>query len=107
MSEEKFSFDSGSAADDWITSPLGRNLSLVCMRNTTLFTDESVKEIAVPEKYVKLTITANISGYTIQKVYGHPNVGTRWGKSAEQQPAVVVPTYHAKLILFDSSKGDD
>lgn len=107
MSEETFSIDFGSNTDNCITSPLGRNLNLVCKKNTTSYTDESVKEILIPEKYVKLKITTNISGYTLQKVYGHPNVGTRWGKSTEPQPAVVVPTYHAKLILFDSSKGED
>ncbi|WP_322107362.1 hypothetical protein [Paraburkholderia sp. J41] len=107
MSEETFPIDFGNTADDWITSPLGRNLNLVCKKNTTLYTDETVKEVLVPERYVKLKITTNTSGFTIQKVYGHPNVGTRWEKSTEPQPAVVVPTYHARLILFDSSKGED
>ncbi|WP_213305350.1 hypothetical protein [Paraburkholderia sacchari] len=104
MSDEEFPIDFGYTTDNWITSPRGRNLSLVCKKTTTLLTDESVKEVLVPEKYVKLKITTNTSGYTIQKVYGHPNTDTRWEKSTEPQPAVVVPTYHAKLILFDSSK---
>ncbi|MEM5389223.1 hypothetical protein VSR68_37565 [Paraburkholderia phymatum] len=106
MSEETFAIDFENSADDWITSPMRRRLNLICKKNTTLYTDESAKDVLISEKYVLLKITTNISGYTIQKVYGHPNVVTSWGKSIEQQPAVVVPTYHAKLILFDSSKGE-
>jgi hypothetical protein len=107
MSEETFPVNLGTPADNWITSPLGRNLNLVCKKKTTLYTDEGVKDIRVSEKYVILKITTNTSDYTLQKVYGHPNVVTNWGKSTEQQPAVVVPTYHAKVILFDSSKGEN
>jgi hypothetical protein len=52
-----------------------------------------------------LKITTTIAGYTLQKVYGHPNNSTKWRKSVEQQPAVVVPTYRANLILYNSSNG--
>jgi hypothetical protein len=106
MNEETFSIEFGNAADDWLTSPAGRNLNLLCKKNTTLFTDESVKDISVPEKNVLLRITTQKSGYTLQKVYGHPNTSTSVNKALEPQPAVVVPTYHAKLIRFDSAKGE-
>lgn len=106
MSEETFPLDFGTSTDNWITSPTGRNLSFVCKKNTTLYTDENVKDILIPEKYVLLEITTERTGYTIQKVYGHPNVATRFRSSVEQQPAVVVPTYRAKLTLFDSTKGE-
>jgi hypothetical protein len=90
----------------WLTSPTGHNLGLVCTSSTTIYSDTSAKEINVPERYVLLKISTVTTGYTLQKLYGHPNVAGTWEKSTEQQPAVVVPTYRAKVILFDSSKGD-
>lgn len=71
-----------------------------------MYTDESVKDVPVPEKYVSLKITTERSGYTIQKVYGHPNLATDTDKTLKPQPAIVVPTYHAQLTLFDASKGE-
>lgn len=106
MSEETFPIDFGYKADNWLTSPTGRNLNLFCKKNTTLYTDASVKDVSVPQKYVILKITTDTSGYTLQKVYGHPNDSTTLRKSVYPQPAVVVPTFHAKLILFDSNKGE-
>lgn len=44
--------------------------------------------------------------YTIQKVYGHPNLATNTDKTLKPQPAVVVPTYRAQLMLFDASGGE-
>ncbi|QBQ98770.1 hypothetical protein [Paraburkholderia pallida] len=106
MSDETFPIDFGNTMDNLITTPLGRNLNLVCKKNTTLFTDESAKEVLVPEKYVLLKITTIASGYALQKVYGHPNVTTTFRKSADPQPALVVPTFHAQLVFFDSTKAE-
>lgn len=106
MSDEIFPLDFGTNTDAWITSPSGRNLNLICSKNTTLFTDEKVKDVPIPDKYVLLKVTTATSGYTLQKVYGHPNNNSDWNSATAPQPAVVVPTYHAKVVLFDSSKGE-
>ncbi|WP_157661726.1 hypothetical protein [Burkholderia ubonensis] len=90
----------------WMTSPSGRNLRSICTKDTTLFSDTTDKEVDVPAKYVILKITTAATGYTLQKIYGHPNDNSNWNSVATPQPAVVVPTYRAKLILFDSSKGE-
>ncbi|WP_157381758.1 hypothetical protein [Burkholderia ubonensis] len=104
--DESFLFPEIESDQLWITSPSGRNLTYMCTKDTTIFSDESVKSVIVPEKYAILKITADATGYTLQKVYGHPNVSSTWKKITERQPAVVVPTYRARLIFFDSSKDE-
>lgn len=90
---------------DSITSPTGRHLGLVGNRNTTHTSDQHPKQIRVAEKYVILDITTETTGYTLQKLYGHPNVSSAWNKVSMHQPATVVPTYRAVVTLYDSSKG--
>ncbi|MCA8183715.1 hypothetical protein [Burkholderia vietnamiensis] len=102
--DESFIFPETESDQLWITSPSGRNLSYMCTKDTTIFSDESVKSVNVPEKYTILKITTDTTGYTLQKVYGHPNVSSTWKIITEHQPAFVVPTYRAILTLFDSSK---
>ncbi|WP_155639903.1 hypothetical protein [Burkholderia cepacia] len=104
--DESFLFPETESDQLWITSPSGRNLTYMCTKDTTIFSDERVKVVEVPEKYVILQVTTATTGYTLQKLYGHPNVSSKWKKMTERQPAVVVPTYRAKLILFDSSKDE-
>ncbi|WP_157640673.1 hypothetical protein [Burkholderia ubonensis] len=104
--DESLLFPETGSDQFWITSPSGRNLTYMCTKDTTIFSDGSVKSVTVPERYAILKITAETTGFTLQKVYGHPNVSSTWKKMTERQPAVVVPTYRAKLALFDSSKDE-
>jgi len=71
--------------------------------STTPVENQTRKEVKVAEKYVLLEITTEQTGFTLQKIYGHPNVGSTFKKMTEWQPAVVVPTYRAKLTLFDEN----
>jgi hypothetical protein len=106
MSEDDFLKTQVEATDFGITSPSGRNLSLVCKKNTTPFTDLSVKDIHITQKYVTLEITKQTTGYTLQKLYGHPNLASDLSASFSPQPGVVVPTYRGILTFFDSDKGE-
>lgn len=62
------------------------------------------KEIQHDEKFVYLNISKEITGYTIQRLFGHPN--SDWNRG-DFMPAVVVPTYKALVMFYDSSKGKD
>lgn len=94
------------ASDDYIVAPSGRRLRLVGERNTTPTSDSVPREVRVSEKIVRLQITTQRTGYTLQKIYGHPNSTGKWNKITLPQPAVVVPTYRAILTLYDSAKGE-
>lgn len=106
MSEDDFFNQQFDLTSSGITSPSGRNLSLVCKKNTTIFTDLTVKDIHITQKYVTLDITKQRTGYTLQKLYGHPNLSSSFSAAASPQPAVVVPTYRGVLTFFDSDRGE-
>ena len=106
ITEEDFLNPQFSSIDSGIVSPTGRKLSLVCKKTTTIFTDLSVKDIHITQKYVTLEITKQVTGYTLQKVYGHPNLASSLSAAFEPQPAVVVPTYRGALTFFDSERGE-
>jgi hypothetical protein len=106
MNEDDLLATQVDSIDNGIISPSGRNLGLVCRKNTTLFTDLSVKDVHISQKYVSLEITKQTTGYTLQKLYGHPNLASNFSASLSPQPAVVVPTYRGILTLFDSDKGE-
>ncbi|MEP9323051.1 hypothetical protein PPMP20_07915 [Paraburkholderia phymatum] len=60
----------------------------------------------ISDKSVRLQITTEKTGFTLQKVYGHPNTSGNFQKFWDWQPAVVVPTYRANLTVYDPKKED-
>lgn len=106
MSKDEFSTFHPDTNTPMIVSPTGKNLRLVGTKTTTLFDNTSEKVVRVTDKYVLPRITTETTGFTLQKLYGHPNVATDFRKSTQPQPAIVVPTYRANLLLFDAAKGE-